>query len=93
MIMPKLDDLKTNELRRATFLLTDEIYDAFRLKCLLEGKQVNDYARRIFCEHIEEKYFKQLSESRATTKKKTDTKGPKQLIGKKRRDYEEIEEL
>ena len=92
-IMPKLDDLKTDELRRATFLLTDEIYDAFRLKCLLEGKQVNDFARRILCEHIEKKYFKQLKESRANIKKERLTNGSKQLLGKKNKDTEEIEEL
>ena len=91
--MPKLDNLKTDELRRATFLLTDEIYDAFRLKCLLEGKQLNDFARRVFCEHIEEKYFKQIKESRAKTKKKPSTNGSKQLLGKKNNETEEIEEL
>lgn len=97
VIVPKLDDLRTDELRRATFLLTDEIYDAFRLKCLLEGKQLNDFARRLFAEHIEERYFKQINESRAATKKKSSTegsnKGSKQLIGEKNETEEEIEEL
>jgi hypothetical protein len=88
----KLDGLKTDELRRATFLLTDEIYDAFRLKCLLEGKQVNDFARRIFCEHIEEKYFKQLKESRSAMKKENKKNGSKQLLGKGKKD-DQVEEL
>lgn len=91
--MLKLDNLKTDELRRTTFLLTDEIYDALKLKCLIEGKQVNDFARRIICEHIEKKYFKQLKESRANTKKESSSKGSKQLLGKKNKDTEEIEEL
>lgn len=90
--MAKLDGLKTDELRRATFLLTDEIYDAFRLKCLLEGKQVNDFARRIFCEHIEEKYFKQLKESRSAMKKENKKNGSKQLLGKGKKD-DQVEEL
>jgi hypothetical protein len=88
----KLDGLTTDELRRATFLLTDEIYDAFRLKCLLEGKQVNDFARRIFCEHIEEKYFKQLKESRSAVKKESTKDGSKQLLGKGKKD-DQVEEL
>lgn len=90
--MPKLDGLKTDELRRATFLLTDEIYDAFRLKCLLEGKQVNDLARRILCEHIEEKYFKQLKESRAAVEKEKGKDQDHQLLGKKKK-QDDIEEL
>ena len=91
--MPKLEGLKTEELRRATFLLTDEIYDAFRLKCLLEGEQANDFARRILCEHIEEKYFKQINESRALKHKESSTNGSKQLLEKENNKTEEIEEL
>ncbi|MBF8984526.1 hypothetical protein IZY60_13350 [Lutibacter sp. B2] len=91
--MPKLEGLKTDELRRATFLLTDEIYDALRLKCLLEGKQVNDFARRILCAHIDQKYFKQINENRAAKHKELSTNGSKQLLGKQNSEAEEMEEL
>ena len=91
--MPKLDGLKTDELRRSTFLLTDEIYDALRLKCLLEGKQVNDFTRRILCDQIEEKYFKQINENRKERNKEANPSGEKQLIGNTNNDLEEIEEL
>ena len=53
---------ETDLLVRQTYLVTDEIKRALKIKAITEGLQLNDLIRKIFTEAIEPQYFENLKE-------------------------------